>query len=272
MDARRRKLFRGARSIFTDFGQIRREIFEWIGHGRPVVRRSMACRRDIIIRQASVCQAKFVSAAFARPQRSHPASRIRSFLSSYFFASVSPRRYSGGIHSLAGPKSLGLHSRIIGEPGISEYVVAWERGVCKRISGVSGRVAEAWCEDSAYGCGGEAGGERHAKSHGIYRRCANSAQRNYGDRHRGNRARERPRGVRAVIQPHATQRTSFFARRPDSGRSLGQRRQARLRSRGSRNQFLRMARPAVGADGSRAFASSSAITALRSGSVFRGSG
>ncbi len=218
-------------------------------HTRLVARRSLACRRDIIIRQASVRQAKLVSSALARPRHSQPASRIRSFLCSSFFATTCPRRYSGRIHASPRKESLGFHPRIICEPGISEYFVAWKCGVCERIGGVSGRVAAARCEDIGSGRGSEPGGECHANSHGIYRRCPNSTQRNYGDSDRDNRARKRPRGARAVIQPHATQRTSFFPGQPDSGRSLRRRYQTRICTWGSRNYFLRMAGRSMGVGG-----------------------
>src|SRR5271165_74727 len=150
-------------------------------HKRLVALLSSVCSHDIIVHQASVRQAKLVSAAFARPRRSQPASRIRSFFCTSFLAATGPRRHFAGIHAPPSKKSLGIRPRVLGEPGISEYFVAWDRGVYKRIDCVSGRIAEAWCEDIARGRGSEPGGERHAKSHGIYRHCANSAQRSYGD-------------------------------------------------------------------------------------------
>ena len=154
---------------------------------------SLVRSRDIIIRQACVRQAKFISAAFARPRYSLSTPPICSFLCFSFCVEGCERRYDGGIRASASAKSLGLCTWIFSDAGISESFLASKCRICKCIGGVPGRVAEARSEDFVGGRGSQFNRERYAESHAIYWRCSNSTQRNYRDRHGHNRACERPR-------------------------------------------------------------------------------
>ena len=160
---------------------------------RSMASQSRVRSRDIIIRQACVRQAKFISVALSRLRYSQSTPPICSFLCFSFCAEGRHRRYSGGIHASASSKSLGLHSWVFGETGISESFIASKCRVCKCIGGFPGRIAEARSEDFAGGRGSQLSGQRYAESHGIYWRCSNPAQRIYGNRHGHNRAGERPR-------------------------------------------------------------------------------
>ena len=104
-------------------------IFIWTEHNRAAALRASSCRRGIIRRQASVRQAKFVSAALRRSRDFPPTSRILSFLCTYFSAATSSRRYFGRIRTPPGTESLGVHPWIFGELGISEPIFAPEHGV-----------------------------------------------------------------------------------------------------------------------------------------------
>src|SRR5271169_3884878 len=155
---------------------------------RSVTFQSLVRSRDIIIRQACVRQAKFISAAFVRRRYSPSTAPIYSFLYFSFCAEGRQRRYFGGIRAPASSKSLGLHPWVFGETGISESFLASKRRVRQRLGGVPGRVAEERSEDFAGGRDSQSSGKRNAESHAIYWRCSNSAQRNYRDRHGHNRA------------------------------------------------------------------------------------
>jgi hypothetical protein len=160
---------------------------------RSVTFQSLVRGRDIIIRQACVRQAKFISAALARPRYFASNPPICYFLCFSFCVEDCQRGYDGGICAPASAKSLGLCPWIFSDAGISESFLASKCRICKCIGGVPGRVAEARGEDFAGGRGSQFSGKRNAESHAIYWRCSNSTQRKYRDRHGHNRAGERPK-------------------------------------------------------------------------------
>lgn len=160
---------------------------------RSMAFQSLVRRRDIIIRQACVRQAKFVSAALARPRYFPSNPPICYFLCFSFCVESCERRNDGGIRASASAKSLGLCPWIFSDAGISESFLASKRRIRQRFGGIPGRVAEARSEDFADGRGCQFNRERYAESHGIYWRCSNPAQRICRNRHGHNRASKRPR-------------------------------------------------------------------------------